>query len=386
MLEGHFIVLVDDHVALEVLNNNVLGLDDLLVLDFGERCEDLGDIAPPLLAELLVPVDGSGKSRLEWSLLVPAEVAELRAVDSVAAIVEWTVVGVLNPLVKLLLGGVGDLKVSQELGAEGKVGDLVVRADIVNLANGTLVENGVKGVSGVAGEEVTAGWGAITVEDEWLATVQQAGELRDDLCRKVSNWFVWRLYKARRLTLWELVRTVDVVAADDDDWELEALLVRVHQHLCGGLGGGVWVGWGEDAALEEIIIVILNFSVDLIGRDVDEALDPDLLSRLEKNVSAVDVGVGETVRVSETQVNVGLRGEVEDGVNIVALEAVHDLRGVRDVAMVEGEVSLIVQDAGIVERCAVVQLVEGDDVVGIGVCERQVTYQPTCTGEERCQL
>lgn len=189
-----------------------------------------------------------------------------------------------------------------------------------------------------------------------------------------------------RLTLWELVRTVDVVAADDDDWELEALLVRVHQHLCGGLGGGVWVGWGEEAGLEEIIIVILNLSVDLIGGDVDEALDPDLLGRLEKNVSAVDVSVGETVRVSETQVNVGLRGEVEDGVNVVALEAVHDLRGVRDVAMVEGEVPLIVQGAGVVERCAVVQLVEGDDVVGIGVCERQVTYQPTRTGEETCQL
>jgi hypothetical protein len=33
------------------------------------------------------------------------------------------------------------------------------------------------------------------VEDEWLATVQQAGELRDDLCRNVSNWFVWGVYK-----------------------------------------------------------------------------------------------------------------------------------------------------------------------------------------------
>lgn len=174
---------------------------------------------------------------------------------------------------------------------------------------------------------------------------------------------------------------VDVVAADDDDGELEALLVRVHQHLCGGLGGGVGVGGGEDAGLEEVIILVLNLTVDLIGGDVDEALDADLLGGLEQHVGAVDVGVGEPVRVTEAQVDVRLRGEVEDGVDVVALEAVHHLGGVGDVALVEGEVPLVIEGAGVVERCAVVELVEGDNVVCVGVCEGQVSYQPACAEE-----
>ena len=184
--------------------------------------------------------------------------------------------------------------------------------------------------------------------------------------------------RGRGRTLGELVGAVDVVAADDDDGELEALLVRVDQHLGGGLGGGVGVGGGEDAGLEEVIILILNLTVDLIGGDVDEALDADLLGRLEQHVGAVDVGVGETVRVSEAQVDVRLGGEVKNGVDVVALEAVHHLGGVGDVALVEGEVPLVIEGAGVVERSTVVELVKGDNVVCLWVCEGQVSYQPAC--------
>lgn len=178
---------------------------------------------------------------------------------------------------------------------------------------------------------------------------------------------------------------VDVVAADDDDGELEALLVRVDQHLSGGLGGGVGVGGGKDASLEEVIVLVLDLAVDLVGGDVDEALDADLLGGLEQHVGAVDVGVGEAVRVTEAQVDVRLRGEVEDGVDVVALEAVHHLGGVGDVALVEGEVALVIEGARVVERRAVVELVEGDNVVGLGVCEGQVAHQPAGT-EEREML
>lgn len=45
-------------------------------------------------------------------------------------------------------------------------------------------------------------------------------------------------------TLGELVRAVDVVAAHDDDGELERLPVAVHQHFCGGLARSVWVCGG----------------------------------------------------------------------------------------------------------------------------------------------
>lgn len=171
--------------------------------------------------------------------------------------------------------------------------------------------------------------------------------------------------------------SVDVVGANNDDWHLEGLLVRVNQHLSGGLGGSVWVGWSQNAGLEEIILLILNLSVNLIGGDVDETLDSDLLGGLEENVGSVNVGVGESVRVAKGQVNVGLGSEVEDGVNVVTLQAVHDLGWVGDITMVEGEVSLIVQGARVVEGSAVVKLIEGDDVVGVWVGESQMTDQPT---------
>lgn len=150
-------------------------------------------------------------------------------------------------------------------------------------------------------------------------------------------------------TLWELMRTVDVVGSHDDDWELERLGVGVNQHLSGGLGSSIWVGWGQNAGLEEIIILILDFTVNLIGGDVDEALDANLLGTLEQNVSTVNVGVGESVGVSEAQINVGLSSKVENGINVIALEAVHDLRWVGDVSVVKGEVSLVIEGTGVVQ-------------------------------------
>lgn len=54
---------------------------------------------------------------------------------------------------------------------------------------------------------------------------------------------------------------------------------------------------------------------------------------------------------------------------------VQNLRGLGEVAVVEGEVGLRVEDGGVVERGAVVELVEGDDVV-VGVSEGEVTSHP----------
>jgi hypothetical protein len=73
---------------------------------------------------------------------------------------------------------------------------------------------------------------------------------------------------------------------------------------------------------------------------------------------------------------VALRGEVEDGVNIVPLQAVYHLRWVGDVALVEAEVSPLVERPRVVERAAIIELVEGDDVVRVRVCDGQVADQP----------
>lgn len=118
MLQSHVVVLVDDHLAVEVANNDVARCNDLLVLDLGEGGEDFGDVAPPLLAECLVPLHGDADALLEGGFLVPAEIAQLRPVDGVAAVVERAVVGVLDPLVQLLLRLVRDLEVGEQLGAK----------------------------------------------------------------------------------------------------------------------------------------------------------------------------------------------------------------------------------------------------------------------------
>ena len=194
------------------------------------------------------------------------------------------------------------------------------------------------------------------------------------------------LRENRRRTFGVLVRAVDVVAAHDDGGELEALLVRVHEHLGGGLAGCVGVGRRQDAALQQVVVVVLGLAVNLVGRDVDEAPDAHLLGALEQHVGAVHVGMREAVRVAEAQVDVRLRGEVEDGVDVVPLEAVDDLGRVGDVPLVECEVAPVVEDAGVVEGRAVVQLVKRDDVVSVRIGEGEMADEPTCSDTESAAL
>jgi hypothetical protein len=45
--------------------------------------------------------------------------------------------------------------------------------------------------------------------------------------------------------------------------------------------------------------------------------------------------------------------------------------------MLEGEIRLVVEDARVVECRAVVELIEGDDVVVVGICDDEMAYEPT---------
>ena len=85
------------------------------------------------------------------------------------------------------------------------------------------------------------------------------------------------------------------------------------------------------------------------------------------------------VGVTEAQINVRLCGKVENCVNIVSLQAVHDLRRVCDIAMVECEISFVIEDSRVVQGSTVVELVEGNDVVGIGIGQCEMSYKPAST-------
>lgn len=163
------------------------------------------------------------------------------------------------------------------------------------------------------------------------------------------------------------MRSVNIVASDNDHRKLEALLVRMDQHFCGSFACSIWVGGGQNAGLQQIIRIVSDLSVHLICGNVDELLDSNLLCALQKDVCAINVGMGEGVRVSKTQIHMGLRRKMEDCINVVSLQTVHHLGRVGDVAMVECKVALVVQGSSIVQGCAVVELIEGDDVVRVWV-------------------
>jgi hypothetical protein len=54
--------------------------------------------------------------------------------------------------------------------------------------------------------------------------------------------------------------------------------------------------------------------------------------------------------------------------------------------MVEGKVALVVESSSIVQGGAIVELVEGDDVVGIRIGQSQMSHQPASTAIIRSVL
>jgi hypothetical protein len=55
------------------------------------------------------------------------------------------------------------------------------------LADETLVQNRIKSVGCVAGEEVTAGVFAVTVEEQTVAAIEKTREFGDDLYKSIES-------------------------------------------------------------------------------------------------------------------------------------------------------------------------------------------------------
>ena len=73
---------------------------------------------------------------------------------------------------------------------------------------------------------------------------------------------------------------------------------------------------------------------------------------------AEHVHFGELNGIAETVVDVRLGGEVDDSIDVVLFHALLHILRIVDVALDKGEIALIHQCAGVVERRAVVQFVE----------------------------
>lgn len=113
--------------------------------------EEVLDVAPPGLAVCSVPLDGQAEALVESGLLLPSKTLELGAVDGVASIVKGSIADMLHALVQVGFGFRRSTKDGEEVSAELRVGDFVGGRDVVDLADGAFVQNGVEGIGSVTG-------------------------------------------------------------------------------------------------------------------------------------------------------------------------------------------------------------------------------------------
>jgi len=159
------------------------------------------------------------------------------------------------------------------------------------------------------------------------------------------------------------VRAEDVIAARDDDGELERAVVGLDDVLGGGLGRGIRVGRLEHVGFDAARILVVGGAIDLIGGDVDEALDAVRLGRLDDHVSTHHVVLREGKRVAERVVDMRLGGSMDDGVDLLGFEDVLQQIGGQDVALDELVVRVVLDLIEVVQGRAVVKLVKVDHLV-----------------------
>jgi hypothetical protein len=110
---------------------------------------------------------------------------------------------------------------------------------------------------------------------------------------------------------------------------------------------------------------------------VVEALDlAILLDALEQHMRAKHIVLRENVGVAETQIHVRMRSKVEDGIDVVFLQAPDHVAWYGDIAVEEAEIRLRLQHARIVQRAAIVELVERHNVVVVGVFDGKMAHKP----------
>ena len=77
-----------------------------------------------------------------------------------------------------------------------------------------------------------------------------------------------------------------------------------------------------------------------------------------------------------------LSGEMKDGINLVICKASYDVRGLRDIAIDELKVWFPIQLHDIIQRRAIIEFVEAEDVVA-AVRDSEVSDNPRSTSYQR---
>lgn len=101
---------------------------------------------------------------------------------------------------------------------------------------------------------------------------------------------------------------------------------------------------------------------------MEESLDGlDRCHTLQQDMRTDNIVVSERIRVAETQIDMRLCSKMEDRINLVRAQALQDIIVLGEISMEELEIRSTFQHPGVVERTAIVELVEADDVVCVWV-------------------
>lgn len=298
------------------------------------------DDAHPPVAVLEVPLDRLLDTVLELRLRLPAEFrVNLRRVDGVAAVVALAVSDVLDEvfgLAELLEDGLDDVD----------VGTLIVAADIVDLADATLLQDQVDGMAVILNVEPVANILAVTIDRQLLVGQRIDDHQRNELLR-------------------EVVRAVVVRAARDCRRDLVGAMVGHDEQVSTGLRSRIRARRLEVRLLreEEVRTVERQVTVDLVRRDLMVAVDAVLAAGVEQHARADDVRLQEDLRILNGAVDMRLRCKVNDDVRLLLLEDAVDRPAVCDVRADELEVLLLHRALERLEVARIRQLVDADDAV-----------------------
>ena len=106
------------------------------------------------------------------------------------------------------------------------------------------------------------------------------------------------------LTVWELIRTIDVVGADDDGLERVAMSKCSHEHLGGCFATAVGVQWFQCFLFAMAFRPRVRRAVGLVGGHLNELFDAARFGALQEDLGAYDVGGSERGWVLEARIDV----------------------------------------------------------------------------------
>mmetsp|Transcript_22660 Transcript_22660/g.74152 ORF Transcript_22660/g.74152 Transcript_22660/m.74152 type:complete len:335 (-) Transcript_22660:301-1305(-) len=302
---------------------------------------------PGFPAILHVPLESSVQPVFKGRPLLPTEAFKLGAVECIPAVVVKPVRHVLDKS-----GAARDGL--RYLVCYVANADDILGPDVIHVPRLPLVHDDVESFCNVFNIDETSLGLAVSMDAARLTDLAAHGELRDHFLRKLSG-------------------AVDVDAPRHDARKFERRRIPHDQELSCRLGSAIRIGGSERTVLCRG--VFLDFSVDFIGRTVEEQPEPRRPARaFQETLSPHDVDIGEDRRALERMIHRRLRCQVQNSVHLVVVhQHGHQLR-VPDISMDEDEVGSIFHLTQMMCRAALIQNIQHNHQV-LRVLEDQPVYQ-----------